>query len=341
MTPTAPPPDLSPVFGPDSAAPGDPSRLSGGALFENEVLAALPVLERDTAWGIDVSPPLRTLTTRLVRPRSHAAHEPYVAWLERLCSARTMASLSGAARDLASSRLAAIRTRGRTTFDAVQEVARPLWPDLLAAWAGLPDQQRRRLHHLGPVVHAFAEPCELPAHRLAGLVTALDELRRIFTQAYRHPRYEHGLPNLFAALETGWTSRLGPIAEEAAAAAIQLLVTGGRAACELTGPAIDTLASQPELVERLRATPGSAAAFVAKVQGALAPPPATLYGTRARTSDAFEPLSRLLAPMLATAVVDALIASRAPIARDEQGAGVHLQRATVTPLEHLALRAGP
>lgn len=340
MTPTAPPPHLSPVSGPNRAAPDAPSRLAEGDHREHEVLAALPMLERDLAWGIDVSPPLRTLATRLVCPRSHAAHESYVAWLERLCSARTVASLGCAALDLASSRLAAIRTRGRKTFDAIQEVARPLWPDLLAAWAGLPDQQRRRLHHLVPVVHAFAEPDELHPHRLAGLVTALDELRRIFTQAYRHPRNEHALPNLFAALETGWTSRLGPIAEEAAAAAIQLLVTGGRAAYELTGPAIDALASQPELVERLRATPGSAAVFVAKFQGALGPSAATRYGNRGPGNDAFEPVSRLLSPMLATAVVDALIASHAPIARDEQGAETHSHGATVTPLEHLALRAG-
>lgn len=338
MTPTAPPPRLSHASVRHRAASEAPCPLSRAEHLENEDLAALDPL--GVAWRIDVSPPVKALAARLVCPRSHAMHAAFVAWLERLCSAEGIAALGEAARELASFRLAALRTRGCGTFDVVQEVARPLWPDLLAAWVGLPDHQRRRLHHLEPVLHALAEPSQLLPRRLAGLIAALDELRRMFAQAHRQPCYVRSLPNLFGILETGWTPNLGSIAEEAATAAVQLLMTGGRAAYELTGPAIDKLTSQPELVERLRAEPESTAAFVAEFQTTREPLLAARCGSRALGNDAFGSVSRVLAPMLATAVVDALVASRAPIARGAPGARKHVYRAQVAPLEHLVLRAG-
>ncbi|WP_206956482.1 hypothetical protein [Trinickia acidisoli] len=334
----------SPALPPDtpSANRADgPPGLRGMARGEricDEAVAALDTL--GTAWRIEMSAPVQILLARLVCPRSHSGHEAFLAWLEQVCTESTFAALLAEARRLALARLGLIRARQRASFDIVQEVAQPLWPDVLAAWAGLGDQQRRRLHHLACVLGALAEPDQLCPRRLAGLTVALDELRRMFVQAYRYPRYTRCVPNLFAALETAWRPRLGPIQDEATAAATQLLLTGSRAASELTGPAIEMLLARPALLARLRATPCAAASFVDDLQTTLAQRRARLHRPPTFDAAAFALMSRPLARMLAQAVVEALVASHERVGRDRRSHGTPLRRDATAPLDHLALRVG-
>jgi hypothetical protein len=226
---------------------------------------------------------------------------------------------------------------GRSCFDLVQEISEPLWPEVLAAWAGLADQQRRRLQHASRALDALSDPSELSPRRLAGVASALDETRRMFTDTYRFPRYTRGFPNLFATLETKWTLALGPIEDEAVFAATQFLLVGNKATASLTAPLIEMLMQRPKLIAELRAKPASIATFVEEKQAHFvhrsSAPPGMLGG-----ATAFEFVWRLLAKTQAAAVIEALVCAPMEFEADKKGKEWQTCSDGTRRFNHLGLR---
>jgi hypothetical protein len=171
-----------PRFRETVAACGLGTRPAAGS----DVAGSLSALAR--VWG--VSFPARTVATaaRLIAPLQHPTHTLRQSWLAASIPPDTEARLGALAQASVGARLELIARRGRTSFDLIQEISEPLWPDVLTTWSGLADQQRRRLHHLRRTLEVLFDPGELSPRRLAGVASALDELRRIFAGAYRYPR---------------------------------------------------------------------------------------------------------------------------------------------------------
>lgn len=328
-----------------------PPHLTRDAIRVAADFSALAALERggkaaaalDTlaaVWRVRMPARAAHDAARVIAPQEHAAHAPFRAWLECACSPDALAQLRPLAGNLVSARLALIQARGRSSFDLVQEIAQPLWPNVLAAWTGLAEQQRRRLHHLSCAISVLSDPGKLSPRRLANLVAALDELRRMFANAYRYPRHVRGLPSLFASLETAWTPAIGPIQDESALAATQLLLSGRPAASELIGPVIDLLVERPRLSARFRAKRESAVGLVDDMQAALAKRRAAHRKPISAGAAMLEPLSAALARMQTLAVLDALLGTHERIARSDDGTAWEIRGDGAKHLDHLALRVG-
>lgn len=289
------------------------------------------------AWGIDLPPRPAATAARLIAARQHPTYAMLHTWLAESMSPNTLAYLGAYARAIVSARLKLVALRSRSCFDVIQEISEPLWPEVFAAWAGLADQQRRRLQHSSRALNVLSDPGELSPRRLAGVVSALDELRRMFADTYRYPRYTHAVPNLFAALETGWAPALGPIEDEAVFAAMQLLLVGSEATASLIAPLIEMLMQRPKLIAALRAEPASIATFVEEMHAHFARRRGIHHGMLS-SATAFEFVWRLLAKTQAAAVIEALLCAPIEIEADKQGKGWQTCGDGTRRLDHLGLR---
>jgi cytochrome P450 len=274
---------------------------------------------------------------RLIAARQHPTYAMLHTWLVESMPPNTLARLGAHAQAIVRARLELVALRGRSNFDLIQEISEPLWPDVLAAWMGLADQQRRRLHHSSRALGVLSDLGELSPRRLAGVVSALDELRRMFTDTYRYPRYTHAVPNLFAALETGWAPALGPIEDEAVFAAMQLLLVGSEASVSFIAPLIETLLQRPKLIAALRMEPASIVTFVEEKQAHFARGSGMRHGMPSNAT-AFEFVWRLLAKTQAAAVIEALLCGPIEIEADKQPKCCQTRGDGTRRLDHLGLR---
>jgi cytochrome P450 len=242
----------------------------GAALANRDLGAAsLPatILALAAKWRIEMPNRVRDDIARLLAPEYHALHAesaPLRDWVDHALSHTSLATMRAMMRVTVESRLARIKARRRSTLDLVQEVAQPLWPDVLAAWGGLAEQQRRRLHHLGRTAQLLLDPGRLSPTNLPSLVAAVDELHRIFALAYRQQSPRQAVPNLFWSLETAWMPAVGDVEDKIPLAGMLLLLAGSETASALIGNLFNILADRPDLIARLRAKPDSSAAFVAE-----------------------------------------------------------------------------
>jgi cytochrome P450 len=242
-----------------------------GAALANRDLGAeshfAAILALAAKWRIDMPDRVQNDIARLLAPEHHELHAEYAPlreWVDNALSRRSLAAMRAIMRVTVESRLALIKASRRSTLDLVQEVAQPLWPDVLAASSGLAEQQRRRLHHLGRTAQLLLDPGRLSPSNLASLVAAVDELHRMFATAYRQQSPRGAVPNLFWWLETAWTPAVGDVEDKIPLAGMLLLLAGSETASALTGNLFNILADRPELMAQLRAKPDSSAAFVAE-----------------------------------------------------------------------------
>ncbi len=283
---------------------------------------------------------VRRDAARVLAP-SDAAAAHSREWEASALTPRALAMLSATARAAVERRLALIQTRGRATFDLVQELAQPLWPDLLAGWCGLAEQQRRRLHHLSRAVRLVLAPGELSAAGVRSAIDALDELHRIFSGGYRQPRQSSAQPSLFAALEVNWTPALGPIEDAIAVASMRLLLAGSALAPVAIGELVEMLVDDHERVAELHAQPAEIAAFVAIVVRRCAPSPTSRRAAPHddRTDDCPASPSESLARMQATALLEALLSRFERIDRAACGTAAPPD-GSPGRFDHLVLRIG-
>jgi cytochrome P450 len=132
------------------------------------------------AWGIDLPPRTAATTARLIAAPQHPTYSMLHTWLAKSMSPEALARLGAHARAIVRARLGLVALRGRSSFDLIQEISEPLWPEVLAGWTGLADQQRRRLQRSTRALGVLSNLGELSPRRLAGVVSALDELPRMF-----------------------------------------------------------------------------------------------------------------------------------------------------------------
>jgi hypothetical protein len=331
MTPNVPWPVKPPTLRATIAACG----LGHESAREGDALSSLGALA--AAWEIDLPPRPAASAARLIAPRGHSAYALFDRWLMRSMPPDATARLGALAQATVGARLELIAFRGRQEFDVVQEIAAPLWPEVLAAWGGLADQQRRRLHHLRRTLEVVRDLGQLTPRRLANLISALDELRRIFADAYRYPRYTRAVPNLFAALETRWEPELGTIEDEIVFAATQLLMIGSEASASLIGPLVDMAMQRPKLLAQLRANPSRVAAFVEEKQANFMQRRNAPRET-AKSGLAFEFVGRQLAKAQAVAVLRALLCIPIEIEAKKRSASWHTRSDGTRQLDHLGLR---
>ncbi|RKP43881.1 hypothetical protein [Trinickia fusca] len=309
---------------------------SSGSAAASDVARALDALA--TVWHVDLPVRAGLTAARLLAPAQHDAQQPFAVWLDQVCSPQTLAMLTMIARDNIRAQFAAMRERGRMRVDLIQEIVTPLWPDTLASWAGLPDQQRRRLRHLARMLDLLSDPARLSSRRLVALIESLDELRRLFRAAYRAPRHLHGKPNpnLFSALELAWTPAIGTIEDEAAFAATQLLFTGSEAAWRRTGPFIAKLLAKPDAMTQLSTRRDDGRLAADRWERAQ---PARRTGHRQPAhakGSAWAPLASALAHTQTRAVLDVLGDPQSPV---ERGDGAHWRVCSdgTRRLEHLSV----
>lgn len=331
MTPNVPWPVSPPSLRATIAACG----LYSESAREGDVLAPLGALA--AMWEVDLPPRLAAVAARLIAPRRHSSYALLDSWLTRALRPDATARLGALAQATVGARLELIEERGRSRFDVIQEIVAPLWPELLAAWSGLADQQRRRLHHLCRTLEVIHDPGQLTPRRLATLISALDELRRMFADCYRYPRYTRAVPNLFAALESRWEPALGSIEDEIAFAAMQLLIVGSEASASLIGPLADLVMQRPSQMAQLRDKPAAIAAFVEEKQAH--------YTLRRhvprqmpRRELTFEFVGRQLAKVQAVAVLRALLCMPAEIEAKKKSAAWRTRSDGTRRIEHLEMR---
>jgi cytochrome P450 len=236
--------------------------LKNRSLRTESVPAALEALA--ARWRIDMPPRVGRDIERVFASPEDGASRRFGAWEARACPPRALTDLQAYARSIVQNRLALSQTRAPTTFDLIEEIAQPLWPDVLAAWCGLAEQQRRRLHHLGRALQLALVPGKLTAAGVKGAIDAIDELHRIFAGAYRQPRNVARMPSLFASLESSWTPALGPIDDVIVTAAMRILLRGGESVPGLIGDLVNLLIDRRELAAQLQARPDTLAPFVAE-----------------------------------------------------------------------------
>ena len=303
---------------------------------EDDVAASLSALAAQ--WAVTFPPRPAAMAARLIAPLQHPTHALLQSWLTESLSPDTEARLGALAQATVGARLELIALRGRASFDLVQEISEPLWPDLLAAWSGLADQQRRRLHHLRRTLEVLSDPGQLSPRRLASVASALDELRRMFADAYRYPRYIRAVPSLFTALETGWTPAHGLIEDEVVFAATQLLLVGSEANASLTCPLVEMLMRRPRQLARLRANPAYVVTFVDEREAAFARHRSKLQQGQPGSAPPFERLSQLLARMQAVAVIKALLCAPTAIGAYDKGTAWKVHIDHTRRLDHLDLQ---
>ncbi|QCP53753.1 hypothetical protein FAZ95_32600 [Trinickia violacea] len=285
-----------------------PPAESGPAALE--ALAAL--------WHIDMPPRVARDAAHVFAPQEDGASPRFGAWEARACPPKALAALQACARSTVRNRLTLIQSRARSTFDLVEEIAQPLWPDVLAAWCGLAEQQRRRLHHLGRALRLALVPGKLSRAGVTSAIGAIDELHRIFASAYRQPRDVTRMPSLFAALESGWTPALGPIEDVIVIAGMRILLCGSEGVPGRIGDLVNLLIDRRELAAEWLARPDALARFVNPGQRSLA---------------------QALAQMQAQAVLEVLLPCFDRIDRAPRGT-TWQTRSGLKRLEHLVLRLG-
>ncbi|MGV2290723.1 hypothetical protein AAHK20_18555 [Trinickia sp. YCB016] len=281
--------------------------------------SATPGLEALAAlWRIDMPPRVARDAARVFASPEDSGSLRFGAWEVRACPPKALAALQVCARSSVRNRLTLIQTRARSTFDLVEEIAQPLWPDLLAAWCGLADQQRRRLHHLGRALRLTLAPGKLSRAGVKGAIDAIDELRRIFASAYRQPRNVARMPSLFASLETSWTPALGPIEDVIVIAGMRILLCGSVGVPGQIGDLVNALIDRRELAAQWLAQRDVLTRFAD-------------HGQR--------PLAQALAQMQAHAVLEVLLPRLNSIDRSTCG-GTWQTRSGSKRREHLVLRLG-